>query len=183
VHVRVIAATNRNLDQMVKEGKFREDLLWRLNGKKMVLPPLRERLSDLGALATYFLERERPRRNKTLEADAIESLKSHSWPGNVRELRRVVEQMALHSPLPFIRKEDAARWLPNAARLASPSTQAPEADLSRGINTLLAEFEADLIRQALAQEQNDVDKTALLLGISRSSLYKKIKDYSIETPR
>lgn len=180
VLVRVIAATNRNLDQMVKEGKFREDLLWRLNGKKILLPNLRDRLEDVGPLATYFLERERPRRNKTFQPDAIEVMKAHSWPGNVRELRRVVEQMALHSPLPFIRGEDAERCLPHTG----PSAIAPHAqlDLTRGLNTLLEEFEASLIRQALTAN-SDVDQTALLLGISRSSLYKKIKDYSIETPR
>ncbi|RYZ77449.1 MAG: sigma-54-dependent Fis family transcriptional regulator [Proteobacteria bacterium] len=182
VSVRVIAATNRNLEQMVKEGKFREDLLWRLNGKKMVLPPLRERLADLGELANYFIERERPRRNKTLESDAIEALSTHSWPGNVRELRRVVEQMALHSPLPFIRFEDAARWLPNSAlgeRTGSSGGFAAEnVDFSVGLNALIGNYEAELIRQAMARE-NDVDKTALLLGISRSSLYKKIKDYKL----
>ena len=178
VQVRVIAATNRNLDQMVKEGKFREDLLWRLNGKKIVLPPLRDRLDDVGALAEYFLERERPRRNKTLQADAIDALASHSWPGNVRELRRVVEQIALHSPLPFIRREDAARWLPNSAPVGSSQTFGADVDFSRGLNELMAEYEANLIRQAMARD-NDVDKTALLLGISRSSLYKKIKDYKL----
>ncbi|RYZ78840.1 MAG: sigma-54-dependent Fis family transcriptional regulator, partial [Proteobacteria bacterium] len=182
VQVRVIAATNRNLDSMVKEGKFREDLLWRLNGKKILLPPLRDRLSDLGALANHFLDRERPRRNKTLQPDAIEALKTHSWPGNVRELRRVIEQLALHSPLPFIRHEDADRWLPSKSGMSGGAGSAlPEADFSKGLNHLIAEYEADLIRQALARN-NDVDKTALILGISRSSLYKKIKDYSIETP-
>ncbi len=180
VNVRIIAATNRNLDQMVKDGKFREDLLWRLNGKKIVLPTLRDRLEDVGPLAIYFLERERPRRNKTFQPDAIEAMKAHSWPGNVRELRRVVEQMALHSPLPFIRREDAERCLPRTGPSVSVSTS--QLDLTRGLNTLIEEFEASLIRQAL-NANNDVDQTALLLGISRSSLYKKIKDYSIETPR
>jgi DNA-binding NtrC family response regulator len=180
VNVRVIAATNRNLDQMVKEGKFREDLLWRLNGRKLMLPTLRERLDDIGALAQFFLEGERPRRNKTLQADAIETLKAHDWPGNVRELKRVCEQLALHSPLPFIRGEDAERVLPRTGPLATASSV--KYDLSRGLNPLMEEFEASLIQQAL-KENPDIDQTALLLGISRSSLYKKIKDYSIETPR
>jgi len=180
VNVRVIAATNRNLDTMVKEGKFREDLLWRLNGRKINLPTLRDRLDDVGALAQYFLERERPRRNKTLQPDAVEMLKSHDWPGNVRELKRVCEQLALHSPLPFIRAEDAERILPRTG--VSANTGGQKYDLSRGLNALMEEFEAGLIKQALAAN-SDVDQTALLLGISRSSLYKKIKDYSIETPR
>ncbi len=180
VNVRVIAATNRNLDQMVKEGKFREDLLWRLNGRKLNLPTLRDRIDDVGALATFFLDLEKPRRNKTLQADAVERLKKHDWPGNVRELKRVCEQLALHSPLPFIRAEDAERVLPRTGPL--PATGPSNLDLSKGLNPLLEEFEASLIRQAL-KENPDIDQTALLLGISRSSLYKKIKDYSIETPR
>lgn len=180
VNVRIIAATNQNLDQMVKEGKFREDLLWRLNGRKINLPPLRDRLDDVGLIANHFLERERPRRNKTLAPDAVEALRAHTWPGNVRELKRVVEQMALYSPLPLIRREDAERVLPRTGPI--PATAAGNLDLSRGLNKLLEEFEASLIQQALAAG-NDVDQTAVLLGISRSSLYKKIKDYSIETPR
>ena len=179
VNVRVIAATNRNLETMVREGKFREDLLWRLNGRKVLLPTLRERLDDLGLLTEFFLERERPRRTKTLEADAVAVLKKHSWPGNVRELKRVVEQMALHSPLPFIRAEDAERCLPG--RLTAPGTRSLEVDLSLGLNKLVEHYEALIITQAL-KANDDVDKTALLLGISRSSLYKKIKDYGIETP-
>jgi DNA-binding NtrC family response regulator len=180
VNVRVIAATNRNLDQMVKEGRFREDLLWRLNGRKLNLPTLRDRVDDVGLLATFFLDLEKPRRNKTLQSDAIERLKKHDWPGNVRELKRVCEQLALHSPLPFIRAEDAERILPRTGPLQATTTTV--FDLTRGLNPLLEEFEATLIRQAL-KENADVDQTALLLGISRSSLYKKIKDYSIETPR
>jgi DNA-binding NtrC family response regulator len=180
VNVRVIAATNRNLEQMVKEGKFREDLMWRLNGRKILLPTLRERIEDVGLLAAFFLERERPRRNKTLQPDAVEFMKKHAWPGNVRELKRVVEQLALHSPLPFIRAEDAERILPRTGPSAAATTA--QVDLTRGLNVLLEEFEASLIRRAL-ESNNDIDQTALLLGISRSSLYKKIKDYSIETSR
>ena len=179
VNVRIIAATNRNLEAMVKEGKFREDLMWRLNGRKIVLPNLRERLDDMGLLTDFFLEKERPRRNKSLQADAVAILKQHSWPGNVRELKRVVEQMALHSPLPLIRAEDAERCLPGRASMST--SPRGEVDLSAGLNKLVEQFEASVIQQALATN-NDVDKTALLLGISRSSLYKKIKDYGIETP-
>lgn len=179
VHVRIIAATNRNLETMVREGKFREDLLWRLNGRKIVLPTLRDRLDDIGLLASYFLERERPRRNKTLQADAIEALKAHGWPGNVRELKRIVEQVALHSPLPFVRAEDARAALP---RVAAPVAGIGELDLTLGLGKLIENFEASVIKSALVAN-DDVDKTALLLGISRSSLYKKIKDYQLETPR
>lgn len=172
---RVIAATNRNLEALVKEGKFREDLLWRLNGRKLTLPPLRERLEDLKELAEYFLKLDRPKRNKSIADDAIEMLKSHHWPGNVRELKRVVEQMSLQGPLPVLRAEDARRVLP----MTTSSSLGSHLDLSRGIQALLADFEAMIIRQTL-DKQPDIDQAAALIGISRSSLYKKIKDYGIE---
>ncbi len=177
VNVRVIAASNQNLAQMVKDGKFREDLLWRLNGKRIALPPLRARAGDVPALADFFLERERPRRNKTLSQDAKERLRQHAWPGNVRELKRVCEQLSLHSPLPIVRVEDVGRVLPAGGGARDPDTGST-VDLARGLNSLLADYEARLIRLALKAE-SDIEKVAALLGISRSSLYKKIKDHNI----
>ncbi|MEK7358720.1 MAG: helix-turn-helix domain-containing protein, partial [Bdellovibrionota bacterium] len=112
---------------------------------------------------------------KTLAEDALEALRQHSWPGNVRELRRVVEQLALHSPLPIVRRDDAIRVLPLSAKISGMM----ELDLSRGLASLVEAFEADLIKQALTKK-TDVDEAAALLGISRSSLYKKIKDYQID---
>lgn len=176
VQTRVIAATNQNLESLVTDGKFREDLLWRLNGKKLVLPSLRERASDIAGLVTHFLARERPRRNKTVDPAAIEALNAHSWPGNVRELRRVCEQLSLYAPLPVIRREDVLKVLPATGRPRSAGT---DVDLAKGLNQVMAEFEAEIIRMALARN-NDIDQTANLLQISRSSLYKKIKDYNIE---
>lgn len=177
VHVRIISATNQNLEQLVKEGKFREDLMWRLNGRKLLLPALRTRPRDIGELAVHFFANERPRRNKSLEPDAINALAEHSWPGNVRELKRVCEQLCLYSPLPFVRREDVLRTLPTRSiSIDSPAN----VDLSIGLNEVLAAYEAGLIRTALAQ-MADVDRAAMMLKISRSSLYKKMKDYNIET--
>ncbi len=176
VNVRVIAATNQNLETMVKEGKFREDLLWRLNGRKLLLPALRDRIDDITDLMKHFMERERPRRNKSIEEEALTALKSHSWPGNVRELKRVCEQLCLYSPLPVIRREDAMRVLPIVGR---PAASMNDVDLSRGLNDLTADYEAQLVRMAL-ERTSDVDQASALLKISRSSLYKKIKDYNIE---
>lgn len=175
VQVRVIAATNQNLNQMVKEGRFREDLLWRLNGKKLLLPPLRTRSADIPLLANHFLEFERPRRNKKLTDGAAQTLQAYSWPGNVRELKRVCEQLSLHSPLPLIRSEDVKNTLPSEEAKIKPQA----VDLSRGLAELTAEYEAELIRQALASHK-EIDDLVELLKISRSSLYKKIKDYNIE---
>lgn len=184
VQVRVIAATNQNLETLVAEGKFREDLLWRLNGKKLLLPPLRLRKEDIGELAQFFLEKERPRRNKKFEPDAIEAMKAHHWPGNVRELKRVCEQLCLYSPLPLIRQEDVLKVLPIRTlpgEGANASSLIPDSpDLSLGLSQLLHEFEEKILRLAL-DETKDIDRVSQKLGISRSSLYKKLRDHKIES--
>ncbi len=180
VKVRVIAATNQNLNQMVKAGQFREDLLWRLSGKKIVLPPLRERKEDIALLSEFFLSKQRPRRNKTLAPEAAEFLSNYRFPGNVRELKRLCEQIALHSPLPIIRKEDVSQFLP--AEVEALAT-GENFDLNEGLAHLLERFEAQVIKQALATgltSGKEIDQIAQMLKISRSSLYKKIKDYNIE---
>lgn len=176
VRTRVIAATNQNLDDLVKHGKFREDLLWRLSGKKILLPPLRNRPDDIATLAEHFLFQDRPRRNKSLAAETVEFMKTYKWPGNVRELKRVLEQASLTSPLPIIRKSDL-----------SPVIQAPTVsanggepiDIKRGLHNLLADYEKRVIEEA-TKTSDDMDDVARMLDISRSSLYKKIKDYNIQ---
>jgi DNA-binding NtrC family response regulator len=173
VQTRVIAATNQNLESMVRDGKFREDLLWRLNGKKITLPPLRHHPEDIAELTTYFLANEKPRRNKSLDPDALETLKLHQWAGNVRELKRVCEQLSLNSPLPIIRRADVIDYLPRVSRPDS------NFDLSLGLTEIVARIESEVIRATL-QQTAGVDEAALKLKISRSSLYKKIKDYDIE---
>lgn len=170
--VRVIAASNQSLEELVREGRFREDLLYRLKAHQLRLPPLRERPEDVGDLAKHFLSLERPRSNKILTPQALEVLKAHAWPGNVRELRRVCEQLALVSPLPMIRPEDVRPLL-------GPAADVPKIESDLGLNEMVARFEATVIRRVLKDSQN-VDEAAEKLKISRSSLYKKIKDYGIE---
>jgi DNA-binding NtrC family response regulator len=179
VHVktRVITATNQNLQELVRAGKFREDLLFRVSGHTILIPPLRQRKDDIGDLAKFFLDQQRPRSNKILSPDAIEALRSYSWPGNTRELKRICEQLSLTSPLPIIRAEDLSRWLGQQ----KVQVQAGALDLQQGLDTLVAGFEKIVVEQAL-QTTQDVDSAAHLLKISRSSIYKKIKDYSITTP-
>ena len=173
VKARVIAATNQNLEQMVKEGKFREDLLFRLKSHKLILPPLRERTQDVEELAKFFLSQERPRSNKMLTAEAIEALQNYSFPGNVRELKRICEQLSLTCPLPKIRAEDVNRLL-------GPSvTQDLNLDSDMGLNERVERFEAQVIRQTL-RETGSVEGAVEKLQVSRSNLYKKMKDYGIE---
>lgn len=174
--VRVIAISNENLEQKVRAGEFRQDLLWRLKSHEITLPPLRNRKEDLGELAEYFLALERPNRHKTLSEESIEALQKHSWPGNVRELKRVCEQLCLTSPLPIIRSEDVAQLL--SPQHFQGSLQKTDADFSQGLSYLVNQYEANLIKIALEQEK-DMDCAVRLLQISRSNLYKKIKDYNI----
>lgn len=173
VRIRIIAATNRNLEQMVKEGTFREDLLWRLSSKKIKLPPLRERKDDIPELANWFLSQEKSRK-KDLSEDAIKSMQDYSWPGNVRELKRVCEQLALIAPLPVIRREDVTQII--QPKFTDSGNEQIEFHL--GLEKILLNFEARVLTQAL-KKINDVDEVARTLQISRSNLYKKIKDYNI----
>lgn len=179
VQARVIVATNRSLNEMVKAGEFREDLMWRVSGKRLSLPPLRNRKEDIDALAKYFFELEKPRRNKQLTEDAVEALRTHDWSGNVRELKRVCEQIALYAPLPLIRGEDVHACLPHVLSGVNNAYAQQELDLSMGLTELLARFEAHVVRESL-RVTADVDTAALRLGISRSSMYKKMKDFGIE---
>ncbi len=173
---RVICASNRDLAVMVKEGQFREDLYWRISGKRVNLSPLRERRDDIGDLAEFFLASDRPKRNKKFGPDGLEALQAYNWPGNVRELKRVCEQLSLTSPLPVIRGVDVRSIISYSSFNASIG----DLDFNLGMNELVSRFEAQIIIKILAKFQNDIDKASELLKISRSSLYKKIKEYEIE---
>lgn len=173
VKVRVIAASNKSLSEMVKKNEFREDLLWRLQGNKILLPPLRTRPDDLKILADYFLGLQRPRYNKHLTPDALQVMQSYLWPGNVRELKRVCEQLCISSPLPMIRAQDVERLLPK-----TENPMAEELNLSLGLDQLMQTYESQILRLSL-ERVKDVEEAAKLLKISRSTLYKKLKDSSI----
>lgn len=176
VKVRVIAATNKNLNDLVREGKFREDLLWRLEGKKVLLPPLRDRKEDIPLIAQYFIDLQRPRYNKLLDNEACEILQSHQWPGNVRELKRICEQLCLSSPLPIIRASDVKKVLPIIYGDVVSSSET--VDLSLGLAALVSQYEGKILKESLKKEK-DVDSLTKLLKVSRSTLYKKLKDFEI----
>jgi DNA-binding NtrC family response regulator len=183
VQTRVIVASNQPLKKLVAEGKFREDLYFRLSSQRIELPPLRERIEDIAELAKNFLEMERPKRNKQFTEDGLKSLENYNWPGNVRELKRICEQISLTSPLPFIRKEDVDDLLhPEVAKSREASYKSPafsEIDFSKGLNFLVQDFEANLIRACL-KAHKDVEEASKVFKVSRSNLYKKIKDYNID---
>lgn len=175
IKTRVIVASNQNLSELVREGKFREDLLFRLNGKKIKLPNLMERAEDIIELAKYFISHYRPRTNKTFSPEALSALKNYTWPGNVRELKRVCEQLILTCPLPIVRASDVEKLLSSNDSIPKNSSL----DFNMGLAKLIENFEASTLAQAINQ-MKDLEKVAQTLQISKSTLYKKIKDYQIE---
>lgn len=175
VDVRVIAATNRDLQEAVAAGWFREDLYYRLNVINIHLPPLRERREDIPLLARNFVQRlalELPRDVTDLTEDAIRVLMDHDWPGNVRELENAVERAIVSCRERVLGAEDFAFLQTNPARhgWAAPSDQT------------LDEVEKQVIASTLLRTRGNIKEAALSLGIDRSTLYDRIRKYKIERP-
>ncbi|HSE93537.1 MAG TPA: sigma-54 dependent transcriptional regulator [Methylomirabilota bacterium] len=174
VDVRVIAATNRNLEQAMHAGTFRQDLFYRLNVIRIVLPPLRERRDDIPPLVNHFIRRFNKRFHRDVRGitpDALSALTAYDFPGNVRELENLIERaFALGS-----REQLTLADLPSlAARTAAVAV--PSALESKSVPTL-AEVEKDLILRALAVHNNDKEEAARALGISRRTIYRRLKEY------
>ncbi len=175
VDVRIIAATNRPLEQAIKEGTLRQDLFYRLDVVRIVMPPLRERKSDIPALATYFLRQLNQRFARDvrgLTADAMAALMAYHFPGNVRELENLLERAYALGVRDQITLADLPA-LPAAAPAASGGP-APAGELPS-----LAEAERELILRALREFGNDKDRVAKALGISRRTLYRRLKSYGM----
>lgn len=167
--VRVLSATNANLDDAVAEGRFREDLLYRLNTVEITLPPLRDRQEDIPVLAAHFLKRYSTRYGRPevyFSAEASKALLSHSWPGNVRELLQSVERAVVLSRSPEIGVE----------HLGLRRTSTGERSLE---GLTLAEVERVLVKRALEQFGGNVSRAAAKLGLSRSALYRRIERHRI----
>ncbi len=181
VDVRLVVATNRDLKREVKEGRFREDLFYRLNVVPIQLPPLRERREDIPMLAHSFLERfarglKRP--VKDIEPDAIEALVAHAWPGNIRELENVIERCVLFSEQATISLQDLPPEL-LVERVDSTSCgKAPP--LRERVRSETRRIERAVIVEALQITNGNVTKAARRLGISRRGLQLKIKELEID---
>ncbi|HEX3716766.1 MAG TPA: sigma-54 dependent transcriptional regulator [Verrucomicrobiae bacterium] len=176
--VRLITATNKNLDEEVKAGRFREDLFFRLAVVQVVLPPLRERTVDIPLLTTRFLKEFAAENNKNvndLTPDALEALMNYSWPGNVRELRTAIE-----SAVVLARGEKIGlRDLPAAVRAAMAGPVSPARLLSQPDMTV-AEAEKQLIARALKDSGKNRTAAARKLGMSRRTLHRKLHLYNLE---
>jgi DNA-binding NtrC family response regulator len=166
VNVRIVAATNVDLTQLVKNGMFREDLFYRLNIITIDLPPLRERGNDIIKLTDFFLEKYVRELDKPLmkfTTKALKAIKGYAWPGNVRELQNLIHRLVIMADDSTIDVPD----LPESFRYSASRTA--------GLDRTLADVEREYILDALAANQHNISKTALILGIDRKTLREKIK--------
>jgi two-component system, NtrC family, nitrogen regulation response regulator NtrX len=182
VEARVLAATNKDLRIEIREGRFREDLFFRLNVIPIFVPPLRDRPEDIPLLADHFMAqmaREYGRRPKAFERDAITVFQQYAWPGNVRELRNVVERLMIMVPGDRISSRDLSfleQSISSPPDTARPATLAP-------LHDARDQFERDYILRALAQQHGNISRTAEVLGVERSNLYRKMKGFGIAPAR
>jgi len=173
VDARIVSATNKDLDHEAEEGKFREDLLYRLNVVHVEVPPLNQRQEDIPILVNYFLQKKQKSRTaKRITEAALKLLTAYDWPGNIRELENVIERAAILAP----RDEITPEYIALTSRVKS-------ADLRRIPTRLsIAELEKIHIENVLKANGFNRTKSAKALGISMKTLYLKIKNYEIDTP-
>lgn len=171
VNVRLLSATNADLNAEVAQGRFRQDLLFRLNTVEIRLPPLRDRIEDIPVLAEHFLKLHRERYRRPIMGftpEALDALRQHLWPGNVRELDHVIERAVLMSPGQIVTAFD----------LALEAT--PDARLSARLEEMsLEDAERLLIKKALARFEGNANRAAEALGLSRSALYRRLQKYGL----
>ncbi|MEO1264709.1 MAG: sigma 54-interacting transcriptional regulator, partial [Pseudomonadota bacterium] len=204
--VRIVAATHRNLKSQIEQGLFREDLYYRLNVVPLRLPPLRERLDDIGDLARHFLRlaANEGLGTRTIIPDAIERLRQHNWPGNIRELENLIRRLAAIYPQDTLTREMVDAELAVAEvpagepgpedaetlselverHLASYFAQFPDGLPPRGLHDrIIREVEAPLFSAALAATRGNQIRAAELLGLNRNTLRSRIKSLDIKVVR
>jgi two-component system nitrogen regulation response regulator NtrX len=177
VDARVIASTNKDLEEEISKGNFREDLFYRLNVIPFYVPPLRERTEDIPQLARYFLKdfaATYSRRSREITDDAIETLMRYAWPGNVRELRNVIERIVIMNPT--VTKLDRKHLPPLVYR--DGSRRSLGGDFST-LHQARAAYERDFILKKLDENHGNVTRAAEVLGLERSHLYRKMKTLGI----
>jgi two-component system, NtrC family, nitrogen regulation response regulator NtrX len=184
VDVRVVAATNKDLQEEIRAGRFREDLYFRLNVVPIFVPPLRDRMEDIPRLAEHFmatLSAEYGRRVKRFAPEAMARLQHYAWPGNVRELHNVIERLLIMVHDHTVTAEDVSFIDDGGAAPAAPG------GATAGPVTALAEardaFERGYILRVLAAHQGNISRTADALGVERSNLYKKMRSFGIAPSR
>ncbi|MBR2642620.1 MAG: sigma-54-dependent Fis family transcriptional regulator [Lentisphaeria bacterium] len=184
---RLVSATNRDLAAMVREGTFREDLFYRLEGVTIQMPPLRERKDDIAPLATCFLQqaaRENERNVTGIDREAMALLEGYSWPGNIRELRHTIERMVVLAKGEILTAED----VPDNIRNGIPATtRKPEQTTGAGqeaapaVSGTLNDNERKLIEEALQRCGGNRTRAAQMLGISRRTLHRRLQEYALSS--
>jgi two-component system nitrogen regulation response regulator NtrX len=180
VDVRVIAATNKDLEKEIEKGRFRDDLYYRLNVVPITVPPLRDRIDDIPALTKDFMNYIYLEANldaKEFSDEAIEALKKYHWPGNVRELKNLVERLIIMSPNEVIGAED----IPPPFNQESEALEKHESFITGdSFRDAKAQFEKAFIAKKLKEFKGNISQTAEAIGLERSNLHKKIKIYGLE---
>jgi two-component system, NtrC family, nitrogen regulation response regulator NtrX len=182
VDARVVVATHRNLEELVRHGAFRQDLFHRVYVFPLTIPPLRERLDDIAALAGHFARQVSAQngwKEKPLTPEAIQELRQYAWPGNVRELRNVVERLLLIAAGDRVTADDVQLALPNSGANASPAPAAAGAQSST-LAERVETFERESLKAELAKHNYHMTNTARALGLERSHLYKKCQQLGID---
>ncbi|MCO5144241.1 MAG: sigma-54 dependent transcriptional regulator [Oligoflexia bacterium] len=177
VDVRIVAATNASLKNKILRGEFREDLYYRLNVVAIVVPPLRDRQSDIGLLSEYFLTMACKKFNKdrmTLTSAAKDTLRSYTWPGNVRELRNIIERAVVLSETKEITSDSLN--ITNLSNKEKAQESRPAEEIVFPIGTSLKEIELLMIKKTLEYTNGDKQKAADLLGINQRTIYRKIPE-------
>lgn len=172
----MIAATNINVEDAIKEGKFREDLYYRLNVIPIELPPLRERKQDIPILVEHYLKKsikDNDLTPKTIDREALDLLVQHFWPGNIRELRNILERLSIMVPNDTIRQKDVKDSL---LGFKKANEMAERGDLKHAKD----EFERQYIIKTLQNFDGNVSRASKALGIERTHLYRKLKSLNIQ---
>lgn len=181
VNVRIISATNKDLTEEIKKGRFREDLYYRLNVVPIYIPPLRERKEDIPELISYFMDefsREKGWRMKKIDSEAMKMLQNYDWPGNVRELRNAVERLMIMVPKDTIETTDI-----ESTGIIRNTLKGEKYFSYNTLREARDAFERDFILKKLQENNWNMTKTAEVIGIERSNLYKKIKSLGITLPK
>lgn len=183
VDVRIVTATNKDLEAEVKAGRFREDLFYRLNVVPVRLPPLRERREDVEALVRIFIQEFSKKlkvRISSIEPACLEALKQHAWPGNIRQLENVIERMVLMADSEVLRVSDLPVELrPEPVSLGVAGEGSGESSFKETVRLRTQAVERELIEKALEELGGNVTRTAEKLGISRKGLQLKMKELGV----
>ena len=181
--VRIISATNKNLEQEIKKGSFREDLFYRLNVVPIYIPPLRERKDDIPLLLNYYMNKfgkSYGTKPVTIDEDAVSLLRGYCWPGNVRELKNVVERLLILSDTEIITADVVKKLFPDVSAGSVVRSKEDYTGTGESLKEMVSNFEYSIIKNTFEKYHGNVSKVAKALQTDRANLYRKLKSYGIK---